>query len=163
MTCPDGDGDGGGVPGGADGGGADVGFCTAKLRVTDAAAVKAALPLCVASTVHVPTLSSVAVGPLTLHTAGVCEVSTTVSPDEADALSATVPLTNSCALIGANVIVCAPRGVTGVDGSLAADVPSAFVAVTVNVYAVPFVRPVTTQLVAGTVTTHDPPGAPVTV
>ena len=38
-------------------------------------------------------------------------------------------------------------GVTGADGSEAAPVPSALVAVTVNVYAVPLVRPSTVQVV----------------
>jgi hypothetical protein len=48
-----------------------------------------------------------------------------------------------------------PVGVTEFEGSEGAPVPTALVAVTVNVYAVPFVRPVTVVLVAG--------GDPVTV
>ena len=46
-------------------------------------------------------------------------------------------------------------GVTAVDGLDSGPVPTAFVALTVNVYAVPFVSPVTVALVAG--------GDPVTV
>jgi hypothetical protein len=45
-------------------------------------------------------------------------------------------------------------GVTAVDAVDADDVPAPFVAVAVNVYEVPFVRPDTTQLVAGDVTVH---------
>ena len=45
-------------------------------------------------------------------------------------------------------------GVTVFEGSESALVPTEFVAVTVKVYAVPFVRPVTVAVVAG--------GAPVT-
>ena len=41
---------------------------------------------------------------------------------------------------------------TAADAFDAADVPDALVAVAVNVKATPFVRPVTMQLVAGTVT-----------
>src|SRR5690242_16617248 len=55
-------------------------------------------------------------------------------------------------------------GVTLADGADAALVPAAFAAVTVNVYAVPLVRPVIVALVAGAATLTDkPPGAAVTV
>jgi len=47
------------------------------------------------------------------------------------------------------------RGVTADDAADAALVPLAFVAVAVKVYAVPFVRPVTEQLIAGGVKEHD--------
>jgi len=43
-------------------------------------------------------------------------------------------------------------GVAAADATEAAPVPDAFVAVTVNVYAVPFVRPV---IVHGLTNTHD--------
>jgi hypothetical protein len=43
-------------------------------------------------------------------------------------------------------------GVTTLDGADAGEVPAAFVAVTVNVYAVPLVSPVTTVAVAGAAT-----------
>jgi hypothetical protein len=46
-------------------------------------------------------------------------------------------------------------GVTAVDAADSAPVPTVFVALTVNVYAVPFVSPVTVAVVAG--------GDPVTV
>lgn len=48
-------------------------------------------------------------------------------------------------------------GTAGSDGTEAVDVPMAFVDVTVNVYEVPFVRPVTTQVVAGADATQDWP------
>ena len=43
----------------------------------------------------------------------------------------------------ANVIVCGAFGVTEVDAEDAVPVPLAFLAVTVKVYAVPFVSPIT--------------------
>ena len=70
-----------------------------------------------------------------------------------------VQLTVACAFPAvALTFVGAPgsvAGVTAFDGLDARPVPIAFVAVTVNVYAVPFVSPVTVVLVAG--------GDPVTV
>jgi hypothetical protein len=55
-------------------------------------------------------------------------------------------------------------GVIVFDGTDAADGPSAFVAVTVNVYAVPLARPVTVQESGPVVHEHDaPPGLAVTV
>jgi hypothetical protein len=62
--------------------------------------------------------------------------------------------------------VGAPGTVRGVTAALAADaaeVPAALVAVTVNVYAVPLVRPVTVADVAPVVVAVAPPGAAVTV
>jgi hypothetical protein len=53
-------------------------------------------------------------------------------------------------------------GVTATEGVEAAEVPTAFVAVTVNVYAVPFVSPVTVQLVVADVQVRFP-GDDVTV
>jgi hypothetical protein len=53
-----------------------------------------------------------------------------------------------------------PGGASGVTEFEAADdpdVPVVFVAVVVNVYAMPFVRPVTTHEVAGEVTVHVAP------
>jgi len=61
--------------------------------------------------------------------------------------------------------VGAPGTVDGVAGAEAADTgpePTALVATTVNVYAVPLVRPVTSQVVA-TVEQLKPPGDEVTV
>lgn len=53
---------------------------------------------------------------------------------------------------------------TADDAVDALDVPETFVAVVVNSYDVPAVRPLTTHDVAGAVTTHEPPaGTDVTV
>ena len=41
------------------------------------------------------------------------------------------------------------NGVTAVDADELTEFPATFVAMTVNVYAVPFVNPVTVQVVAG--------------
>jgi hypothetical protein len=54
-------------------------------------------------------------------------------------------------------------GVMAFDGAEAALVPTALVAVTVNVYVVPLVRPVTVQLVAPVVVHVLVPGLAVTV
>ena len=48
-----------------------------------------------------------------------------------------------------------PIGTTPADAELAIEVPAAFVAFTVNVYEVPFVSPVTTQ-VSAPVVVHVP-------
>ena len=53
-------------------------------------------------------------------------------------------------------VVWAAMGVTG-DDALEVAVPPAFVAVAVNVYAVPFVRSVTSQDPDSPVTVHEPP------
>jgi len=53
-------------------------------------------------------------------------------------------------------------GVAGAEAAEAAPVPAALVAVTVNVYAVPLVSPLTVQEVA-TVEQEKPPGDDVTV
>lgn len=54
-------------------------------------------------------------------------------------------------------------GVTAVDGADAGPVPMALVAVTVNVYGVPLVRPCTKQVKAVVVVQVSPPGSAVTV
>jgi hypothetical protein len=54
-------------------------------------------------------------------------------------------------------------GVAEFDATEAALVPARFVAVTVNVYAVPFVRPVTVQVVAPVVVHVFDPGVEITV
>ncbi len=62
--------------------------------------------------------------------------------------------------------VGAPGTVDGVaefDATEAALVPALFVAVTVNVYEVPFVRPSTVQVVAPVITQVFDPGVDVTV
>jgi hypothetical protein len=53
-------------------------------------------------------------------------------------------------------------GTTAAEALEADPVPAAFVAVTVNVYEVPFVRPVTVQLVDAVVQVNEP-GEEVTV
>jgi hypothetical protein len=55
------------------------------------------------------------------------------------------------------------NGVTAADADEAAPVPIAFVAVTVNVYAVPLLKPVTVADVAHVVDAVKPPGDDVTV
>jgi hypothetical protein len=51
----------------------------------------------------------------------------------------------------------AATGVTVLDGAEDTDQPAPVSAFTVKVYAVPFVRPVTSQESAGAVTKHEPP------
>ena len=65
--------------------------------------------------------------------------------------------------VGAPGTVAAAVGVTAFDAAELADVPTAFVAFTVNVYDVPFVRPGTTTDVAPDVDAVAPPGEAVTV
>jgi hypothetical protein len=59
--------------------------------------------------------------------------------------------TDAVTLVGApgTVVVTGAVGVTAFEGADAGPVPIAFVAVTLNVYAVPLVSPVTVVLVAG--------------
>jgi len=73
-------------------------------------------------------------------------VNATVADVDPDAV--TVPM------VGAPGTV---TGVTGVDGADAADVPPAFVAAAVNVYVVPFVRPLTSHDPESPATVHVPP------
>ena len=56
-----------------------------------------------------------------------------------------------------------PAGVTAADATDAAPAPTVFAAVTVNVCAVPFVKPVTVHDNAANVEHVFPPGADVTV
>ena len=67
-------------------------------------------------------------------------------------LAGATKLTEACALPGIAVTpVGAPgtvTGITGLDGAEAGPVPTALVAVTVKVYAVPLVKPVITCVVA---------------
>ena len=66
--------------------------------------------------------------------------------------------------VGVGVVVELATGVTAADGADAAEVPPAFVAVTVNVYAVPLVRPDTTHEPDAPVIVHvAPPGDAVMV
>jgi hypothetical protein len=56
---------------------------------------------------------------------------------------------------------CAALGVTAADAAEGALVPRAFVAVTVNVYAVPLVSPLIVAVVPDTVTAGRPEGVTV--
>jgi hypothetical protein len=67
-----------------------------------------------------------------------------------------------CALGLLKVMVCAAFGVTATDAMEAGPVQPEFLAVTVKVYAVPFVRPVTVTGLAVPVAV-TPPGLDVTV
>src|SRR5665648_624107 len=87
--------------------------------------------------------------------------------DEPPLLAGAVQLTVAEAFPGvADTAVGAPGTVLGVTAALATDaseVPTLLVAVTVNVYAVPLVNPVTVPVVAPDVDTVAPPGDAVTV
>jgi hypothetical protein len=77
-----------------------------------------------------------------------------------------VKLTDACVFPALALTAVAepgtPAGITLLDAADAMLVPTAFVAVTVNVYAVPLVRPVTMIGLAAPATT-TPPGFEVTV
>jgi hypothetical protein len=64
-------------------------------------------------------------------------------------------------LVGAQVIVCVARGVTVEDSELVIPVAAEFAALTLKVYEVPLVRPVTTAEaftdVPSANVVHDPP------
>ena len=85
-------------------------------------------------------------------------VVTTEPPLDAGSVNATVadvdPAAATAPMVGAPGTV---TGVTGADAADTAEVPPAFVAVAVNVYAVPFDRPVTSQDPDSPVTVHAPP------
>jgi hypothetical protein len=86
---------------------------------------------------------------------------------EPPSLAGAVHDTTACALPAVAVTPVGVPGsvlrVTAAEAADAADVPTALVAVTVNVYAVPLVRPVTVADVAPVVVIVRPPGAAVTV
>jgi hypothetical protein len=65
--------------------------------------------------------------------------------------------------VGAPGTTAAAVGVTVLDAAEAGPVPMAFVAVTLNVYDVPFTKPGTTTVVAPVVVALAPPGVAVTV
>ena len=67
-----------------------------------------------------------------------------------DAVAEALPAT-AVTPVGAPGTVACATGVTGLDAPEAGPVPAAFVALTVNVYAVPFVRPVTVMGLADSV------------
>jgi hypothetical protein len=131
-------------------------------RVTVGAAVKLALPAWSALIEQVPVVRKVTVPALVIvHTAGVDDVKATVRPEDAVAVSVgVVPKLWAAGL--ANVIVCAAFGVTALEAADGALVPVLLVAVTVKVYAVPLVKPVTVIGLPAPVAV-TPPGLAVTV
>jgi hypothetical protein len=118
---------------------------TVKDCATVDAAAYAPLPDWSASMVQVPAVTKVSAPPLVIvHTPVVLELKVTARPELAVAVNVgDVP--KFCVPGLLKVIVCAALGVTLLDAVEAGPVPTELVAVTVNVYAVPLVRPVTTQ------------------
>jgi hypothetical protein len=95
--------------------------------------------------VQVPVLAKVSAPPLvTAQTPVVVEENVTVSPEEAVAVKVGV-VPKFCVPGLLNVIVCEACGVTEPEAAEAEPVPIEFVAVTLKVYAVPLVSPVTVQ------------------
>ena len=93
--------------------------------------------------VQVPPVRNVSVPLLVIvHTAVVLEVKLTARPELAVAVSVGV-VPKFCAPGLLKVIVCAAFGVTLFEAADGAPVPAELVAVTVKVYAVPLVSPVT--------------------
>ena len=89
------------------------------------------------------------------------EVNVGIRPEEAVADKVGV-VPKFCAPGLAKVMVWVPFGVTAAEAAEAAPVPARLVAVTVKVYGVPLVRPVTTNGLA-TPLAVAPPGLAVTV
>jgi hypothetical protein len=87
-----------------------------------------------------------------------------VEPLLAGAVHATVAeVVDATVAVGADGVDGGPAGVTALDGDDARLVPTTLVAVTVKVYEVPLVRPVTVQVRAPVVVQVKPPGLEVTV
>ena len=112
--------------------------------------------------VQVPTVSNVSAPPgVMLQMPGVEDAKLTVNPELAVAVSVGV-VPKFCEPGLANENVCAARGVALFEAVDAGPVPALLDAVTVNVYAMPFVRPVTVSGEEGPVDV-TPPGLEVTV
>ena len=112
------------------------------------AAFQAPLPAWSASMVQEPGVTKVSAPPAVMvHTPPVDDVNVTGSPDVEVALSVGV-VPKFCAPGLPNVIVWLPLGVTALDAADDTLVPTALVAVTVKVYEVPLVNPVTTAVQA---------------
>ena len=92
-------------------------------------------------------------------------VNVNVAPAPSLAFGAPIPDRVSNTRVGVRPVnpTIGTLGITAVLGADAAEVPIALVALTVNVYAVPFVRLVTVAAVAPVVDAVRPPGAAVTV
>ena len=99
--------------------------------------------------------------PVIVHTPGVEEVNDTFN-DEVEVAVRVGVLPKFCDPGLAKVIVCGAAGVTVFDAADATPVPILLVAVTVKLYAVPFVRPVTVMGLLGPEAVN-PPGLDVTV
>jgi hypothetical protein len=112
--------------------------------------------------VHVPAATNASTPPLVIvQTPEVDDVKETVNAELDVAVSVGV-VPKFFAPGFANVIDCEPKGVADPDAPEALPAPALLVAVTVNVYAVPFVKPVTMiGLVAPLAV--NPPGLDVTV
>ena len=111
--------------------------------------------------VQVPAATNVSRPPLVIvHTPVVDEVNATIKAELAVAVSVgVVPKFFAPGL--ANVIDCEPIGVTDPDAPEGLPVPALLVAVTVNVYAVPFAKPETmTGLVAPLAVNHQSSTSP---
>jgi hypothetical protein len=135
---------------------------TVNERVSCGAAWKAALPAWSALMVQVPAVTNVRAPALVMvHTAVVADVKVGVNPDEAVAVSVGV-VPKFCAAGVAKVMVWAALGVTEFDAAEAGPGPTPLVAMTVNVYAVPLVRPITVMGDAAP-DAVKPPGLEVTV
>ena len=111
---------------------------------------------------HVPTVTKASSPPpVIVHTPEVDDVKPTVKLESEVAVNVGV-VPKFFAPGFANVIDCEPKGVADPDAPEALPAPALLVAVTVNVYAVPFVKPVTMiGLVAPLAV--NPPGLDVTV
>lgn len=137
----------------------------------DAAEVPAALVAVTVNVYEVPLVRPVTVAAVAPVVVAVCPpgAAVTVYPVmvEPPLLAGAVHVTAAWVFLGVAVTaVGAPGTVFGVTAELAADaaeVPAALVAVTLNVYAVPLVRPVTVAVVAPVVVAVRPPGVEVTV
>lgn len=99
--------------------------------------------------------------PVMVQTAGVIELKVTTSDELAVAVRVGLEL-KLCVPGLAKVMVCVALGVIEFEGDDAGLVPIALMAVTVKVYEVPFVRPVTVMGEAEPVAVM-PPGDEVTV
>jgi hypothetical protein len=116
---------------------------TEKLWATVEAADHATLPTCAASIVQVPAVTKTSAPPVVIvHTSVVDDEKVTVKPDVAVAVRVgVVPKSFAPGLL--KVMVWVPFGVTLLEAAEARLVPTLLAAVTVKVYVVPLVRPVT--------------------
>ena len=112
--------------------------------------------------VQVPAIINVSAPPLVIVQTPVVEDVNDTANDEVEVAVKVGVVPKFCAPGFAKVIVCDALGVTEFDAADAAPVPALFVAVTVKVYAVPLVNPVTVMGLDVPVPVN-PPGLEVTV